>query len=700
MNTGEIWYRNVSCSCEEGEVHDGHEWKYFNISPNETKNNNLRKKQSKRGIDKVDANDGPGFRTKSGKPNEKGSSANQMAEEVPVRPADERSTFFEYTLEDLEQSVSYQELERKCIDINQRMQKFQIDFEYMPSIMNTGLAVDEDAMDLYPADTVQNEVLYPVNVVGDGNCLPYTGSIHGFGSDKRGIEMRVRIIVEAVMHKDQYLSQSYLERGHTGIGSKDLTKAFALYSDEYTPPNELKENDIENIFKKEIIKIRRNKTFMGIWQIFALSSVLSRPIFSIYPKLGNKNVRSDLHRVIEPQEKKSSATSYVMWSSTRKDLTTANWIPNHFVAVLPITTNEPVVLGQLRERLIKDRRHKREHLENLGNTNIDGMAKETTFVGNTNIGIESIADDMDKITDDNQTGLNENIKHNKENNTEREKHDGRQDRDINFKIEEKHNNEGQDNQMEVEKESVEEDTEKEEQKDTNSGTDHMEVKERNMYVGHEVKIEGEITDNNNSGNNENQDTKREEQVDNSTESQEVNQENENVEQNSEIIGQLDGEIMGHVEIDNEKNVPVDNDSNNNSVKQDDNIQLSESKEEAKTDRKPFEMPSENTCIENLSPQLLSPDDLVGRHVFVRYDKQPYPGVVTDADESEVYIRCMHRVGKAPNKAGTYYWPRAVKDECWYQIDDVLVVISEPKLENRKFQVDENTCKNINRHFIV
>ena len=621
MNTGEIWYRNVSCSCEEGEVHDGHEWKYFNISPNETKKNKFRQKQSKRGIDKVDANDRPGFRTKSAKPNEKGSSANQMAEEVPVRPADERSTFFEHTLEDLEKSVSYQELERKCIDINQRMEKFQIDFEYMPSIMNTGLEVDEDAMDLYPADTVQNEVLYPVNVVGDGNCLPYTGSIHGFGNDQHGIEMRVRIIVEAVMHKDQYLSQSYLERGHIGIGSKDLTKAFALYSDEYTPPNELKENDIENIYKKEIMKIRRNKTFMGIWQIFALSSVLSRPIFSIYPKLGNKNVRSDLHRVFEPQEKKSSATSYVMWSSTRKDLTTANSIPNHFVAVLPITTNEPVVLGQLRERLIKDRRHKREHLENLGNTNTDGMAKETTFVGNTNIGIESIADDMDKITDDNQTGLNENIKHNKENNTEREKHDGRQDRDINFKIEEKHNNEGQDNQMEVEKECVEKDTEKEEQKDTNSGTDHMEVKERNKYVGHEVKIEGEITDNNNSGNNENQDTKREEQVDNSTESQEVNQENENVEQNSEIIGQLDGEIMGHVEIDNEKNVPVDNDSNNNSVKQDDNIQLSESKEEAKTDRKPFEIPSDNTCIENLSPQLLSPADLVGRHVFVRLDKQ-------------------------------------------------------------------------------
>lgn len=55
--------------------------------------------------------------------------------------------------------------------------------------MNTGLPVDEHALDIYPNDTPQNSVLYPVEVNADGNCLPYTGSIHGFGTQSCGDEM-------------------------------------------------------------------------------------------------------------------------------------------------------------------------------------------------------------------------------------------------------------------------------------------------------------------------------------------------------------------------------------------------------------------------------------------------------------------------------------------------------------------------------
>ena len=71
--------------------------------------------------------------------------------------------------------------------------------------------------------------------------------------------MRVRILVEAVRHKKLYLSEAYLERGHVGIGSKNLSKAFAFYSDEYFLPDKLDEHDIENIYKKENMKIRKNQ---------------------------------------------------------------------------------------------------------------------------------------------------------------------------------------------------------------------------------------------------------------------------------------------------------------------------------------------------------------------------------------------------------------------------------------------------------
>lgn len=53
---------------------------------------------------------------------------------------------------------------------------------------------------------------------------------------------------------------------------------------------------IEDIFEQEIMKVRKSKSFMGIWQMFALLSVLKRPIFSVYLKKGNPVVRKDLHR--------------------------------------------------------------------------------------------------------------------------------------------------------------------------------------------------------------------------------------------------------------------------------------------------------------------------------------------------------------------------------------------------------------------
>jgi hypothetical protein len=82
--------------------------------------------------------------------------------------------------------------------------------------------------------------------------------------------------------------------------------------------------------------VRKPKPFMGIWQMFALSSVMRRPIFSVYPKRGNPVVRKDLHRRIEPREKISNKPLYIKWTSTRQDMTYTYWVPNHFVPVLQI----------------------------------------------------------------------------------------------------------------------------------------------------------------------------------------------------------------------------------------------------------------------------------------------------------------------------------------------------------------------------
>ena len=85
-------------------------------------------------------------------------------------------------------------------------------------------------------------------------------------------------------------------------------------------------------------------------------------------------------------------------------------------------------------------------------------------------------------------------------------------------------------------------------------------------------------------------------------------------------------------------------------------------------------------------EMLSPGDLLGRYVLVKYEEKPYPGIVFDVDKSEVYVECMQRVGRSL-KDCCFYWLKAVKDICWYEMENVLVVIPDPELKNRKYFVN-------------
>lgn len=78
----------------------------------------------------------------------------------------------------------------------------------------------------------------------------------------------------------------------------DLVKSYAMYSEEYAPDenNRLDQTKIKLIYEKETLKITKTATYMGIWQLFALATVLGRPIYSIYLQAGNQHVRKDLKK--------------------------------------------------------------------------------------------------------------------------------------------------------------------------------------------------------------------------------------------------------------------------------------------------------------------------------------------------------------------------------------------------------------------
>ncbi|CAG2206817.1 unnamed protein product [Mytilus edulis] len=172
--------------------------------------------------------------------------------------------------------------------------------EYGHNWKKSSISVDEDSLQIFPRDISQKELLEltPVRIGADGNCLPYTGSVFAFGDQKRAEEIRVRKIIEQTIFKDYYLDHDYLKRGtDNSYTNNALSKTYAMYSDEYIPNERLSLRKVEMVYQKEVMKITKNRSYMGIWQLFSLSSILCRPLFSVYPMLGNPNVHNDLHRV-------------------------------------------------------------------------------------------------------------------------------------------------------------------------------------------------------------------------------------------------------------------------------------------------------------------------------------------------------------------------------------------------------------------
>ena len=75
----------------------------------------------------------------------------------------------------------------------------------------------------------------------------------------------------------------------------------------------------------------------------------------------------------------------------------------------------------------------------------------------------------------------------------------------------------------------------------------------------------------------------------------------------------------------------------------------------------------------LAPIVFS-HNLKEQHCIVEYEGNPYPGLIMEADESDVWVRSMHRVGRLWQNR--FYWP-TMQDDCWYSYDAVLALIPEP-----------------------
>ena len=104
------------------------------------------------------------------------------------------------------------------------------------------------------------------------------------------MEIRVQIVYEAVKNLQSYLDDNYASVSAVNFYTcATLPEQYAQYSDNYVPNTGIP-LDVLALYKQEVMDIRIEGAYMGIWQIFQTANVLNLPIHSVYPNIGNTNV--------------------------------------------------------------------------------------------------------------------------------------------------------------------------------------------------------------------------------------------------------------------------------------------------------------------------------------------------------------------------------------------------------------------------
>lgn len=146
--------------------------------------------------------------------------------------------------------------------------------------------------------------------------------------------------MELVRNKSTYLTLSHINQDIdlNSNEARDLLKTYCMFSEQYIPGTRTTRSTVVNVYEQEVMSICHDKAFMGIWQIFALSSLLHCRLFSVYPDLGSYLYRVTLNRLIPPIENRhDDVLASVVWTSTRNDMTKKNWVPHHFVPLIPVS---------------------------------------------------------------------------------------------------------------------------------------------------------------------------------------------------------------------------------------------------------------------------------------------------------------------------------------------------------------------------
>ena len=172
---------------------------------------------------------------------------------------------------------------------------------------------------LVPDDCpVCREEAFPVYTKGDGNCFLYSLSWIVYGHEDHHVEMKVRLIVEAVRYMDHHLNHEYLCREYEFLYGREKHMG-STYWTVYIQGMDVTGESMVKFYKNEVMSLTKDFQKCGIWQIHQAASVLGQPIHKIFPHCALLNIRKDHNWLVLTRRMITNENVYVMWTQSSID---------------------------------------------------------------------------------------------------------------------------------------------------------------------------------------------------------------------------------------------------------------------------------------------------------------------------------------------------------------------------------------------
>ena len=220
-----------------------------------------------------------------------------------------------------------------------------------PAGIARGRRVDACAKAIMPTDFPESGSYLPYEVYGDGNCLFRSASLLATGTEKYHLELRLRSVVELVLHSEFHgtelagLAGRCASSGHFSATSL-LQSTLKEASDEEFIAALRRGCSTREAYASSLrcdaLEAAKSGVYASLPYLSALATVIGVSFRSVYPN-ANSTLRPLYHGVLRPRpgahttEPRLHQPLHIMFSEIRTSkhgVTSGLWMPNHFVPLI------------------------------------------------------------------------------------------------------------------------------------------------------------------------------------------------------------------------------------------------------------------------------------------------------------------------------------------------------------------------------